>query len=231
MFTFLARTAARAAMFAASGLLAALALLIICLQPVHAADRGHAQRAAPVHPGSLAPNHQISSNLTWTTSILSATVTPADGGVIGDASALLSVTFPRNTVAEPLAVTLSTEPATTPPIDPFVRTLGSFALTATNLAGAAQESALAPWRLLFTYTECADSGACLLHEIDEASLRCRRLDPIQNAWQPVESHVNVFTNQVSCTSSYFGHFALVADPLYTSGETSGTIVYLPMLNR
>ncbi len=215
------RSAARAPLLALACLLTTIALVVICIHPVRA--------ASAINPaGVTAPDP---SDLIWASITLSTTVTPAGGGVIVDPSGNISVTFPRNAVTESLHVALSISPTATAPVDVFVRTLGSFTLTATNLAGEAQTITRAPWTLQFTYTDCANTGPCLLREVDEASLRCRRLDPMQDKWLPVDSSVNVFTNRVHCNSLHFGQFALVADPLYTSGETSGTVLYLPVLMR
>ncbi len=168
-------------------------------------------------------------DIIWTAITMHTIVTPESGGSMGG-DGPLTVRLPANAVAEPLTLSFTSTLTTVAPVAGDVVGLGYFTLAGSSASGESRNETLAAWTFTMRYSDCADVTPCLLQSVDEASLRCLWLDAAEGAWLPVKSHTDVFANRVTCSTTAFGQFALVATPLYTSGVIDQTRVFLPLLH-
>lgn len=172
-----------------------------------------------------------STDFVWLEDTMGLQVTPNEGGAAENANRHVSLRFPPHSVSTRLTIAFTSSLTSPIPADLSLHKLGYFTIAATGAAEADWDATLAPWTLTVTYDDCVPGAPCRLNLADEASLRCVQLDAAHATWQPVPSVVDVFTNQVTCSSEHFGQFALVADPLGTSGQLDQATVYLPLLRR
>ncbi len=203
------------------GALLILVLIVLARTPVFAVE--------VVSPAGSSCEPPV--GLVWREEVIRSVVTPALGGLLQNPTRLVSLSVPPLASFVPLTITFSSTLTSTVPSSITTRGLGFFTFKATDGTGDEHARLLSPWTFSLDYGECPLNEPCNMDMIDEASLRCMRLNDEDAAWQPVRSWTNVFANRVTCQSSEFGHFAVVADLLETSGELGQSTIYLPVLHR
>lgn len=155
-------------------------------------------------------------------------ISPESGGTVPGLRVGDSIIFPPRAVTSNVDVTLQRPDALPIQMVSDQVLLDRFTLTAVNPDGSAHARFNAAWHANLAFGGCDPVRDCPWQTVDEASVRCLRLDLTSGDWLTEESVADVLGDRLYCSSRYAGTFVIVGDLLESTGVETGVAVYLPL---
>lgn len=163
----------------------------------------------------------------------SAPVGPA-GGTLSVAEAALLLVIPPFALEQTVELTLETQTSAPADLPAGLSALGGWNLRSTAANPLPAGGFGEPWQATVHYGTCGTPDApvfCASTPIDETSLHCLHRADESTGWVRMLGSADVLNGTLTCRDAGSGDYAIVAEPLQTSGATSDgpSITLLPLV--